>query len=264
MARGKTQCSGLTRATTAAATLLAIVALQPLHAITRTVTKRAASQAKVSLDAEGVGEHLRTGTLASFAPALIDDGKFSFTAPGRSAASARVQTSERAFRFTPSGQPDNRRALSLGVTSRVTAPVVDTSRAAAVPVEQMASTSPAAYNVDLAVGWRGFSASAGYSHADAYGGGVLPTSLAPKREGVDVGLSYRGKSWKTSLQIATESGSPTLLTPLDRKYSVELGGAYLLTPKLSLTGGLRYKTTPGTVEPLRDDQSVYLGTAFSF
>lgn len=255
---------GGTRLTAAA--VLTLVAVQPLHAASTSVKRAPAAAARLTSDADGMAEHLRTTTLASFAPPLIDAGKFSFTAPGQTGANARVQTVERAFRFTPSGKPD-RRALSFGVTARVTAAAVDTSRAAAVPVE-VASATPAAYNVDLAVGWRGFAVSGGYSRSETLGG-ALPTSLTPRREGADVGVSYRGRNWKTSLQLATETGVPVLLTPLptaltERQYSVELGGAYLLTPKLSVNGGVRYKVMPGTDESLRNDQSVYLGTAFSF
>ena len=263
---GMEQPAGWTRRTAAAATLLAVVVATPLSAATKVTARTAApASTKLTIDTDGTAEHLRTNGLASFSPGLLDSAKFSFTAPGQSAASARMQTVERAFRFTPSGKSDNRRALSFGVTSRVTAAAPDTSRAAAVPVEVAAST-PAAYNVDLAVGWQGFGVSGGYSRTEALGG-VLPVSLTPKREAVDVAVSYRGKSWKTSLQFAADNGVPQILTPLmtpDRRYSVELGGAYLLTPKLSVTGGVRYKITPNQVEPLRDDQSVYLGTAFSF
>lgn len=245
-----------------AAVLLSAVA-HPAGAAS--LTKRAAaSTLRWTADADGLAEHLRTSSLASFAPALIDSGKFSFTAPGQTAANARMQTVERAFRFTPSGKPGSR-SLSLGVTTRVTAAAVDPSRAAAVPVE-IAAARPAAYNVDLAVGWRGFAVSGGYSRSETLGG-TLPTGLTPRREGTDVAVSYRGRNWKTSLQLATETGAAVLLTPLpstsDRQYSVELGGAYLLTPKFSLNGGVRYKVT-GADEPQRNDQSVYFGTAYSF
>ena len=84
-----------------------------------------------------------------------------------------------------------------------------------MPVEVAAATpvAPAAYNVDLAVGWRNFAVSGGYSRAETFAG-ALPSALAPRREAVDVGVSYRGASWKTSVQVAAESGPPLLLTPL--------------------------------------------------
>ena len=160
------------------------------------------------------------------------------------------------------------------MTSRVTAPVVDTSRAAAVPVEVAAAAAPpAAYNVDLAVGWRNFAVSGGYARSDTT---ALPQALAlstpGRREAIDAGVSYRGASWKTSVQVAAEEGPALLLNPLasaapaqiDRRYSLEVGGAYSLTPKLSVTGGVKYKTTLSPVDPLRRDEAVYLGTAFTF
>lgn len=265
------------RTTGPAALLLAVVVACPAFAVTRTVVKHPAAGATLILDADGAAEHLRANTLSSFAPDLIDSSKFSFTAPGSTPANARTATVERAFRFTPSGKVDNRRAFSIGVTSRVAAAVVDTSRAAAVPVEVAAAApiAPAAYNVDLAAGWRGFAVSGGYARSDSTA--ALPQALslslaAPRREAVDAGVSYRGASWKTSIQVAAEEGPALLLNPLagasptsiDRRYSLDVGGAYLLSPRLSVTGGVNVKQTVGPSDPLRRDQGVYLGTAFTF
>lgn len=249
------------------AMLLVAVSATPAAAVVKATKHQVTST--LAVDDGTAADRLRVGSLASFAPTLVDAGKFSFTAPGQGAANARMATVERAFRFTPSGKTDSRRAFSVGVTSRVVTAVAETPRAAA-PVET-AAVKPAAYNVDLAVGWRNFAVSGGYSRSDAVVGS-LPVSLTPRRDALDVGVSYRGGSWKTSLQVAAETGAPALLAPitalsplpLDRRYSVELGGAYLLTPQLSLTGGVRYKTIDNTVDPLRRDQSVYVGTAFTF
>ena len=266
MGTEKARTLGGTRLVVPVALLLAALVAYPVAAVTKAQAKH--SSQVLTIDADSATEHLRVGGLSSFAPSLVDAGKFSFSAPGQNAANARLATVERAFRFTPSGKTDNRRAFSIGVTSRIVAAVTDTSRAAA-PVEPSVAT-PAAYNVDLAVGWHNFAVSGGYSRSETLGG-TLPTSLTPRRDAVDVGVSYRGASWKTSLQVAAESGAPIQLTTtpsapslLDRRYSVEFGGAYSLTPQLAVTGGLRYKATVNPVDPLRHDQGVYLGTAFSF
>jgi len=253
----------------ALAALALAVAGTATAATTAPVAKHPVKGVQRSIDADGSVEHLRPGTLSSFAPSLLDNAKFSFTAPGQVSTSARMATAERAFRFTPSGQTENRHPLSIGVTSRVVAVAPDTSRAAA-PLDVAAN--PAAYNIDLSVGWRGFAVSGGYSRADNVFTGVVPTSgLLPRRDAVDVGLSYGGKSWKTSLQIGAETIAPlnTALTstPTERRYSVELGGAYALSPGVALTGGVRYKlspTAPGLPDTPRPDQSIYLGTAVSF
>jgi hypothetical protein len=199
--------------------------------------------------------------LTPFQPSISDSAKFSFTASGNNPATSRLQTLERAFRFTPSGQSDNRKALSLGVSTRVMAASADRSRVA-VPVESLASL-PASYNVDLSLGWKGFAVNTGFGHVEP-GPGAL---LAGRRDSVDLGVSYRGKNWRTSLQGTAEQGSLLAFAPLERRYSVELGGAYAIAPRVSVNGGVRYKLaplTPSLLDPNRDDQAVYLGTNVAF
>lgn len=200
--------------------------------------------------------------ITPFQPPVTDVSRFSFTASGANAATARLQTVERAFRFTPSGQSDNRKALSLGVSTRVVAAAADHSRAAP-PAEAMAAL-PSAYNVDVSLAWKGFAINTGYSSMQP-----APTALLSggRRDAVDLGVSYRGKNWQTSLMGTAEQGSLLMYAPLERRYSVELGGAYLVAPRLSVTGGVRYKLAPlapSLLDPDRADQSVYLGTNIAF
>ncbi len=200
--------------------------------------------------------------LTPFQPPVTDVSRFSFTASGTSAATARMQTVERAFRFTPSGQSDNRKALSLGVSTRVVAASTDHSRAAP-PVEANLAL-PTAYSVDVSLAWKGFALNSGYS---AMQPGATALSAGGRRESVDVGVSYRGANWKTSLMGTAEQGSMLMYAPLERRYSVELGGAYLVGPRLSVTGGVRYKlapVAPSLLDPDRPDQAVYLGTNIAF
>ena len=199
--------------------------------------------------------------LTPFQPSITDAAKFSFTASGNNPATSRLQTLERAFRFTPSGQSDNRKALSIGVSTRMMAASVDRSRAAP-QVESLASL-PASYNVDLSVGWKGFAVNTGIGHVEP-GAGAL---LAGARDSVDLGVTYRGSNWRTSLQGTAEKGSLLAFAPLERRYSVELGGAYAIAPRISVNGGVRYKMaplTPSLLDPNRDDQAVYLGTNVAF
>ena len=220
----------------------------------RTTTRPLAVKSRFSLDS----------ALTPFAPPLIDQARFSFTAPGRSGTSARVQTLERAFRFTPSGQSDNRKALSIGVSSRIVTAAAAPAEPAHVAVTETASAPASAYAVDLAVGWKGFAINTGYSRLDA---GLASLTPLGRKEAVDVGLSYRGQNWKTSLQATAEQGSTLLLSPLERRYSLELGGAYAFGPRLSVTGGVRYKLAPeapSLLDPDRADRAVYLGTNLAF
>lgn len=221
----------------------------PVKSATSVAPKAKKPKVKVVADAQTT-EKLRAGSLGSFTPSLVD--------PARSAA-IRAQAVERSFRFTPSGKAGDRKALTLGLTSRVVAPVARTTVASAA----IDGLTPSGYNLGVSVGYQGFSLSGGYSRLDS---GLI----GPAREGVDLGLSYRGNRWKASLQASGElpldqAGGDEFM--LDKRYAVELGGAYALTPRLSLQGGMRYQLITPLDQRLTDDRedpSVYLGTSFRF
>ncbi|WP_416907342.1 MAG: hypothetical protein ACMVO5_09850 [Polymorphobacter sp.] len=197
--------------------------------------------------------------LSPFQPKLEKSTNFSFTVPG--AASARAQTEGRAFRFTPSGRSDDSKAFSLGVAARTLAPMPSARTLSAAPETIVAGR---AYNVDVSVAWKGFSLNTGYTHSDT---AAQSTPLASTRDAVDVGLSYGGKNWRTGLQGTAEERSVLAFTPLERRYSVALGGAYMVAPRLSVTGGVRYKLPPeqpSLLDADRGDQSVYVGTNIAF
>lgn len=197
--------------------------------------------------------------LTPFQPQVGEIGRFAFTAPG---APTMPQSLGTGFRFTPSGQADSRRALSLGVAARVTTPVVDRSRAAA-PVDRF--VVPAGYNVNLSLGWKGFAIDTGYAHAEPVLAG-LPMA-GRMTDQLNLGLSYGGRNWRTSLQGTAEQSQPLAYAPLSRRYGLELGGAYRVAPRFSVSGGLRYRIAPeppSLVLPNRDDQAVYFGTSIAF
>lgn len=196
--------------------------------------------------------------ITPFAPKIGEFGRFAFTAPG---APAQPQSLASGFRFTPSGQAENLRALSLGLATRVTTPLADKSKATA-PADNL--VVPAGYGVNVSLGWKGFALDTGYSHAEP----VLTTPLAGRMtDAVNLGLSYGGKNWRTRLEGTAEQSQPLAFAPLSRRYSVELGTAYRVAPRLSVTGGVRYRIAPeppSLVLPDRDDQAVYLGTSIAF
>ncbi len=197
---------------------------------------------------------------------MLDVSRFAFTAPGR-ITNSRVQPVERGFNFTPSGSSD-RKALSLGITTRTLASATpgSNSRAVAAPVD--AGLAPSGYGLDVSVGWKGFALSGGVSKADqgVGAGGV--------REGIDIGLSYASRNWKTSLQASAERGAPLLATPLrsvpgpvSERIALEAGTALALSPALSVGGSFRYRLAPlnpTPVDPKVDDRAVFLGGALAF
>lgn len=231
------------------AVLLAMVALvaplAPAFAVPTPDGRHAPAPRKkrVTIETASSESSFRSISLGSFTPSLV--------APSR-AAEVRPQAAERTFRFTPSGKTGDRKALTLGLTSRTV--VADPSRAEALHPTQTA------YNVGASVGWLGFSLTGGYSRVDS--------GYGPRRDGVDLGLSYRGRNWKTSLFAVSETPAHIAIDPLalDKRTSFELGGAYSLSPRLSLNAGARYQLiTPldPRLQPERDP-SVFVGTAFTF
>lgn len=196
--------------------------------------------------------------ITPFQPKIAEFGRFAFTAPG---APAQPQSLSSGFRFTPSGQAENLRALSLALATRVTAPAADRSKAA-TPADNL--VVPAGYGVNVSFGWKGFALDTGYSHAEP----VLSAPLAGRMtDALNLGLSYGGNNWRTKLEGTAEQSQPLAFAPLTRRYSLELGGAYRVAPRLSVTGGVRYRIAPeppSLVLPDRDDQAVYLGTSIAF
>jgi hypothetical protein len=197
--------------------------------------------------------------ITPFQPQVGEIGRFTFTAPGAPAQPQSLSSS--GFRFTPSGQADARKALSLGVAARVATPVVDRSKAAA-PVDQF--VVPRGYGVNVSLGWHGFALDTGYSHAE-------PALTAPvagqMTDAVNLGLSYGGTKWRTRVAGLAEQSQPLAFAPLSRRYSLELGGAYKVAPRFSVTGGVRYRIAPEPptlLLPNRDDQAVYFGTSIAF
>jgi hypothetical protein len=203
-------------------------------------------------------------SLGSFTPSLLEKAsplrgreadRLRPRVPGVAGRSAALESG---FNFTPSGRASDPRAFAMGVTSRVLKPQADTT---------VSGLGDAGYNVGVALGYWGFSFEAGFSRVDA---------LDATTKGVDVGLSYRDKDWKTTLQVAgseqDDSHRLSSLLAADKSYSVELGGAYLLTPRLSVTGGVRYsRLYPGDDANIRangrnghDAGQVFLGTEVKF
>jgi|GEM_PF-3011537 len=120
-------------------------------------------------------------------------------------------------------------------------------------------------NIGLVLRLANFSFDAGVSRRE--------TAFDDLYYGVDLGLRYTAKSWRTSLQITgkqaeRKSGFIDLSGSHDRFFAVEFGAAYDLTPSWSLTGGLRYTGFKDRFDFGLDDGSidgrVFMGTALTF
>jgi hypothetical protein len=211
-------------------------------------------------EAEGTTLRLRTDPAGLSA---LDLGRFSFTTPGDAAARGpRGATIDRSFRFTPSGKSDAR-AFSVGVAARTASTGLEAASPGVRSVVAAAGNRPAGYEVDMALGWKGFSLSGGVASQET-GRGLSAANQ------VDVGLSYGGRRWRTGVTAAAERGSLVLpgapAKDADR-YALGASGAVALSPALSLSGGVLYRTkplNPGLLQADRQEEAVYIGGALAF
>jgi hypothetical protein len=207
--------------------------------------------------------NLEFNALGIVTPALTDD--MSLETIGQSSLVSRPATQKpqsfmNGFTFTPSGRVGDDKAFTLGVASKVRG-VTDGSNGAPI-----SSTAPANYAVGFALGYKGFAIEGGYNR--------VARASRPLAQGVDLGVSYHGSDWKTSLKISQEEiaqdpyGFGWLFNP-ERRKAVELGGAYQIGRGVALTGGLRYQlaypvTSERKASPETDAGAVFLGTSVSF
>lgn len=236
-------------------------AVAPLAGLALLCAAPAAAQTRSKLQPEVTTESASAGFRAKsqalvLQPINLDVSRFAFTAPGR-VASSKVQTVERGFSFTPSR---DKKGVSVGATVRSVVPSAVGERTAAAGTVGL---TPAGYNFDLSVGYRGVSVSGGMGRVDGGLGGRAS-------ESVDVGLGYGARNWQAAIEASAERDQgylvPRVGTP-DPRYSLEARGALALSPKVSLGGSVRYRPAPQNPTPLdpnKDDRTVMLGGAVAF
>ena len=194
--------------------------------------------------------------VATFTPATAD--------PRLAAAFAGRGNALGDLKFTPAPAKGRPSQVRVAIRARVDTGKPGTADAALASAALIPLT-PASYNLGAAVGWRRFAIAGdvGKSRAadPALGG----------RESAALGVSYSvNKRITGRVAVGADRGDGRALTPLRRadNYSLDVGGAYKLTNKIALTGGVRYRVDHermATVKDARrDSQAVYVGTAFKF
>jgi hypothetical protein len=195
--------------------------------------------------------------ISSFTPANAD--------PKLAAALAGRNLSLTDFKFTPAPAKGRPSQVRVAIRARTTAPapaatLTDPS-AQTTAVNALTSTS---YNLGVAVGWRRFAGSgvvAKVKDADPAIGG---------RESAIVGVSYSLKRFTGRVAVGAErtDGHPVAALRKGDNYSLDVGGAYALSSRVALTGGVRYNVERDRLSALQDDrrdsQAVYVGTALKF
>ena len=165
--------------------------------------------------------------------------------------------------FTPApakGRPSQVRVAIRARTSAPAASPLTDPAAQTAAVNALTSTS---YNLGVAVGWRRFAVSgdvAKVKDADPVIGG---------RESAVVGVSYSLKRFTGRVAVGAErTDHPVPALRKGENYSLDVGGAYALSNRVALTGGVRYNVERDRLSALQDDrrdsQAVYVGTALKF
>lgn len=244
--------------------------IAPVHAAPNNM-RNGGQTAKVTTENESAGYRVESARgFAPFTPPAlgpIDVSRFAFTAPGKPAGQ-KTQTVDRNFSFTPSGatERDDRRSVSVGVSTRslttAQTPVRASGTGALASTEAEPGVGPSGYDVGLSVGYRGFAISGGVTRLDS---GVT----GGQKQGVDLGLGYAARNWKTGVRASVERGSvlPVPQSEMSERVAVEAGGALALSPSLSVGGTVRYRMAPDhptLLDPNKDERTLLLGGALAF
>lgn len=197
--------------------------------------------------------------VSTFTPAVAD--------PRLAAAFAGRLPLAGDLKFTPAPNAERPSQLRVAIRTRAATPML---AARAVRVSEATSAAPVgaltpeSYNLGVAVGWRRFAVAGDVARVKT------ATPVLGGREGAAVAISYSLKRFtgRVSASADRADGSAVAAIPDSRNYAVDLGGAYNVSGKLALTGGVRYKIERDRLSTLadqrRDSQAVYVGTAFKF
>lgn len=192
--------------------------------------------------------------ISSFTPANAD--------PRLAAAFANKPLALTDFKFTPAAAKGRPSQLRVAIRARAGAPAHPQALGVAAPATT--TLTPTSYNLGVAVGWRRFAVS----------GDVLKVqNVDPAlggRETAVVGVSYSLKRFTGRVAVGADrtEGRPLAALRKGDNYSLDVGGSYSLSRRVALTGGVRYEIDRDKLSTLkderRDNQAVYIGTAFKF
>lgn len=195
----------------------------------------------------------------SFTPAQAD--------PRLAAALASRPAFANDFRFTPAASKRRPSQVRVAIRAQASSPKQAALRARELAVQSSAAgvdLMPSSYNLGVAVGWKGFAVAGDVAKAKSNN-----PALAG-REGAVVGVSYNLKRFTgrvaASADRPTGRAAPALVE--SPSYALDVGGAYDISKRVAVTGGVRYRIERDKVATLndqrRDSQAVYVGTAIKF
>ena len=166
------------------------------------------------------------------------------------------------FKFTPAAAKSRPSQVRIAIRARpnnaLQAKTIEAGSASPVT-----ALTPTTYNLGMAVGWRRFAVAGDVAKNDARN-----LALSQKETAV-VGVSYSLKRFTGRVAVGAEREKNRVPALRDREnYSLDVGGAYDLSRRVALTGGVRYNVERDRAalasDNRRDDKAVYVGTAFKF
>jgi hypothetical protein len=167
------------------------------------------------------------------------------------------------FGFTPAAAKRRPNQVRVAIRAQVPNRSLRSSDLATLPVNQGVALTPASYNLGVAVGWKRFALTGDVAKARS----EVPALGAS--EGAVVGVNYNLKRFTGRVAASadrTDRSAPAIAT--NNSYALDVGGAYNLSSRVALTGGVRYKIEREKVatfsDQRRDSQAVYIGTALKF
>jgi len=196
--------------------------------------------------------------ISTFTPASAD--------PRLAAIFAGRQGSIADFKFTPAAPKGRPSQIRVAIRARGADAVRGRSAdlASADAASAIGALTPASYNLGVAVGWRRFAITG------EVGKSRSPSLALGGRETAVVGVNYSLKRFTGRVAASAERSDGSRIPALgdEKGYAVDVGGAYNLTRRIAVTGGVRYKIEQDRMSAVkderRDSQAVYVGTAFKF
>ena len=112
------------------------------------------------------------------------------------------------------------------------------------------------------MGWRRFAISGDVAKSESRNPAI------GDKESAVVGVSYSLKRFTGRVAVGAERDDRLPALRDRENYSLDVGGAYDITRRIAVTGGVRYNVERDKSQVVqdsrRDSQAVYVGTAFKF
>ena len=167
------------------------------------------------------------------------------------------------FGFTPAAARRRPNQVRVAIRAQVPNRALRSTDLATLPVNRGVALAPASYNLGVAVGWKRFAVTGDVAKARS----DVPALGAS--EGAVVGVNYNLKRFTGRVAASadrSDRAAPAIAT--NNSYALDVGGAFNLSSRVALTGGVRYKIEREKIatfsDQRRDSQAVYIGTALKF